>query len=192
MRLLKVLALSAVVLVSSVFAESFMVDKPHTNVGFKVKHLLVSSVNGNFGTFDGSIEFDYMKKELKSVKGTIGVASINTNNIKRDSHLKSADFFDVDKFPEMTFVSTKVDGDYLWGDLTIKSVTKNVKFEVEDIGTIVGPKGNKRVGFVLEGKIKRLDYGLSWNKLLEAGGAIVSNEIKLIIEMEGIAKKKMQ
>jgi|LGOV01.1.fsa_nt_gb polyisoprenoid-binding protein YceI len=191
MRLFKVLALSAVVLVSSVFAESFMIDKPHTNIGFKVKHLLVSSVNGNFNTFEGNIEFDYMKKELKSVKGTVIVSSIDTGNVKRDEHLKSDDFFNETKFPEIKFTSTKVDGEYLWGNLTIKGVTKNIKFEIEDIGTVIGPKGNKRVGFVLEGKIKRLDYGLNWNKLLEAGGAIVSNEIKLIIEIEGIAKKMM-
>ena len=191
MRILKVLALSVMVLISSVFAESFMIDKPHTNVGFKVKHLLVSSINGNFRTFDGNIEFDYMKKQLIGVNGTISVASIDTNNIKRDDHLKSPDFFDAAKFPDMKFVSTKVDGDYLWGDLTIKGTTKNVKFEIEDIGTVVGPKGNKRVGFVLTAKINRLDYGLNWNKLLEAGGAIVSKDIKLIIEMEGIAKKMM-
>lgn len=191
MRLLKVMALSAVVLAGSLFAETFMVDKPHTNVGFKAKHLLVSSVNGNFDTFDGSIDFDYMKKELKGLKGTVSVGSIDTDNTKRDNHLKSEDFFDAAKFPEIKFVSTKVDGEYLWGDLTIKGVTKNVKFEIEDVGTVIGPKGNKRVGFVLEGKINRFDYGLNWNKLLETGGAIVSKDIKLIIEMEGIAKKMM-
>lgn len=188
MRLLKVLVLSAVVLVSSMFAESFMLDMPHTHVGFKAKHLLVSSVNGNFNSFDGSIEFDYAKKQLTSLKGTISVASISTDNAKRDTHLKSSDFFNAEQFPEIKFVSTKIDGNYLWGDITIKDVTKNIKFEIADIGTIVGPKGNKRVGFVLEGKINRFDYGLNWNMLLEAGGAIVSQDIKLIIEMEGISK----
>jgi len=189
MSLFKILALSAILLVSSVFAESFMIDKPHTNVGFKAKHLLVSSVNGNFKTFDGSIEFDYMKKKLTSLKGTISTASIDTDNAKRDKHLRSADFFDTAKFPEMKFISTKINDKYVWGDLTIKGITKNIKLEIEDIGTVVGPKGNKRVGFTLEGKINRLDYGLNWNKLLETGGAIVSKDIKLIIEMEGIAKK---
>ncbi|WP_024953480.1 YceI family protein [Sulfurospirillum arcachonense] len=191
MSLLKVFLLSTIVLVSSTFAESFMLDKAHTNVGFKAKHLLVSSVNGNFDMFDGSIEFDYMKKQLKALKGTINVASIDTDNEKRDKHLKSPDFFDAKKFPKMTFVSTKVDGNHLWGDLTIKGITKNIKLEIDDVGTIIGPKSNKRIGFVLEGKINRLDYGLNWNKLLETGGAIVSNEIKLIIELEGIEKKKM-
>lgn len=191
MNVIKTLALGAMLLVSSVFAESFSVDKPHTNVGFKAKHLLVSTVNGHFDTFDGSIDFDYMKKQLKDVKGTIEVASLDTNNVKRDSHLKGSDFFDATKFPKITFVTTKVDGDSLWGDITIKGVTKNVKFDIEDVATIIGPKGTKRVGFALEGKINRFDFGLNWNKVLEAGGAIVSKEIKLVIELEGIAKDMM-
>ena len=189
MGFLKAVALSVMVFAGSVFAQSFTVDKPHTNVGFKVKHLLVSSVNGNFDAFDGSIDFDYENKQLKGLKGTVIVGSIDTDNTKRDDHLKSADFFDAEKFPQITFVSTKVEGDYLWGDLTIKGVTKNVKFEIEDVGTVIGPKGNKRIGFVLEGKINRFDFGLNWNKLLETGGAIVSSDIKLIIEMEGIEEK---
>ena len=188
MRLIKVFILGTAIFAGGLFAESFMLDKPHTNIGFKAKHLLVSSVNGNFTEFDGNIEFDYMKKELIALEGKIKVASINTDNAKRDDHLRSGDFFDANKFPEITFVSTKVEGDTLWGDLTIKGITKNVKFALDDVGTVIGPKGNKRVGFVLTGKVNRFDYGLNWNKLLEAGGAVVSEEIKIIIEMEGIAK----
>ena len=188
MKLVKSLTLGSVLLVSSMFAESFTIDKPHTNVGFKAKHLVVASVNGNFDSFDGSIEFDYAKKQLQNIQGTISVDSIDTDNVKRDKHLKSADFFNASKFPQITFTSTKVEGDYVWGDLKIKDVTKNVKFEIEDMATIIGPKGNKRIGFALEGKINRFDYDLKWNKVLEAGGAIVSKNIKLIIELEGIAK----
>lgn len=188
MKLVKSLALSSVLLVSSMFAEGFKIDKSHSSVGFKAKHLVVATVNGNFDSFDGSIEFDYEKKQLQNIQGTIEVDSIDTDNVKRDKHLESADFFNESKFPQITFTSTKVKGDYVWGDLTIKGVTRNVKFELEDVATIIGPKGNKRIGFVLEGKIDRFDYGLKWNKVLEAGGAIVSKDIKLIIELEGIAK----
>jgi len=188
MKLVKSLTLGSLLLASSMFAESFEIDKPHSSVGFKAKHLVVATVNGNFNSFDGSIEFDYATKQLESIKGTIAVKSVDTDNKKRDKHLKSSDFFNASKFPKITFTSTKVEGDNVWGDLTIKGITKNAKFELEDVATIIGPKGNKRIGFALSSKINRFDYGLKWNKALEAGGAIVSKDIKLIIELEGIAK----
>ncbi|MAD42740.1 MAG: hypothetical protein CL623_10175 [Arcobacter sp.] len=186
---LKKLAISSVLLVSTLFAGSYNVDKSHSDVGFKVKHLMISNVKGNFNEFKGSFEYDEKTKTLVSLNGEIEVSSINTDNEKRDKHLRAPDLFDAVKFPLITFKLTKVDGDDVYGDFTMKGVTKNIKLDFDNGGIIKDPWGNERAGFALSGKIDRTDFGITWNKILEAGGVTVGNTIKLDIEIEGIKAK---
>lgn len=182
-------SLIALALTTSLFAGSYSVDVSHSNVGFKVKHMMISSVRGNFKDFSGEFEYDKKSGKLVSLSGVVKAASIDTDIEKRDNHLRSADFFDVVKFPEIKFNLTRIKGDKAYGDLTIHGVTKNVKFDIEMGGTVKDPWGNSRVGFELEGKLNREDYGLTWNKLLESGGVVVGKKVKLYIEIEGILNK---
>jgi len=189
MKLIR-LSLASLLAASTLFAGNYSLDTSHSSVGFKVKHLMISNVKGNFGTFDGKFEYDEKSKTLKSLEGTVKADSINTDNSKRDEHLKSADFFDVAKFPEITFSLTKVDGDKATGKLTMHGVTKEVTLELENNGAIQDPWGNTRVGLALSGKINRYDFGLKYNKVLEAGGLTIGEEVKLEIELEGIMQKE--
>ncbi len=165
-------------------------DMPHTDVGFSVKHLMITNVKGKFNDFDAKIDFDYKTKQFKSFSAVIKTASVNTENEKRDKHLRSADFFNADVNPEMKFVMKSYKGDteegVMSGDLTIKGITHRVELEVEIGGTIKDFKGINRVGFVLSGKIDRSDFGLTWNKTLEAGGFVVGPKVKLNVEVEAI------
>jgi polyisoprenoid-binding protein YceI len=185
----KKLALLSTLLVSTLFAGNYNVDVSHSNMGFNVKHLMISNVKGNFNDFKGSFEYDEKTKTLVSLDGEIQVASINTDNEKRDKHLRAPDLFDAAKFPLITFKLTKVDGDDVYGDFTMKGVTKNIKLDFDNGGTIKDPWGNNRAGFTLSGKIDRTEFGITWNKILEAGGVTVGNEIKLDIEIQGIQTK---
>ena len=169
---------------SSLLATPHTVDVSHSSVGFKVKHMMVSTVSGNFGGFSGVYDLD--KGVLKSLSGTVKVATINTGIVKRDEHLRSDDFFDVAKYPDMIFVLTSHKGNKVVGNLTIHGVTKSVALTMDMGGVIVDNNGNKRSGFVLEGKINRKDFGLAWNKLMEAGGTVVGDEIRITVEVEGI------
>lgn len=173
-------------------ASEYVIDESHTNVGFSVKHMMITNVKGDFKTYDANIDFDKDKKVFNVLKASIDTASINTSNEKRDDHLRSEDFFASEKFPKMTFEmkSYKSDGDEgeMKGDLTIRGITKPVTLKVEDIATIKDFKGLNRVGFSLEGKINRLDYDLKWNKALEFGGVAVGDEVKIIIDVEAVEK----
>ena len=165
------------------------IDATHTNVGFTVKHMMVSKVRGNFNQFEGTIEGDPTDLANSKVQFKIDVDSINTSNEDRDNHLRSADFFDVENYPEMTFTSTKIvqtdDDEYeITGDLTMKGVTKEVTLEAEFEGKGVNPWGQEVVGFSVEGKVNRKDFGLTWNQTLETGGVLVSETIKIVIELE--------
>lgn len=170
----------------SLFAVPYSVDVAHTSVGFKVKHMMISTVSGNFSGFNGA--YDLEKGVLKSLTATIKADSINTGIAKRDEHLRSGDFFDVKKFPEMTFKMSTHQGNKVTGDLSIHGITKKVDLNVEMGGEVTDPWGDKRSGFILTGVVNRKDYGLVWNKAMEAGGVVVGDEIKLIIEVEGIKK----
>lgn len=170
----------------SVFAGNYTVDTTHSNVGFKVKHMMISEVSGKFDTFNGTFDYDEKTKTLKSLNGKIDVNSINTANVKRDDHLKSPDLFDVQKYPSITFTLNKVKGDKAYGKLTMHGVTKNVILALENNGVIKDPWGNTRVGLGLSGQLNRKDYGISWNTALEAGGVAVSENVKLDIQLEGI------
>lgn len=183
------LGLASVLVASGLLAGTFKVDEDHSNVGFKVKHMLITNVTGKFDKFHGSFELDEKTNTLKSLTGEVEVASINTENEKRDGHLRSDDFFAAKEHPKMTFFVTKVDGDEVTGKLTIRGTTKTVKFDLEQSGVITDPWGNTRTGLTLETKINRFDYGLKWNKALEAGGLIVGDTVKIIVELEGILAK---
>jgi polyisoprenoid-binding protein YceI len=163
------------------------IDPAHSEIQFKVKHLVISTVTGSFTQFTGTIDapesFDTAKIAFEA-----DINSINTNNEQRDGHLKSADFFDAEKFPKLLFSSvnfTRDSGDYtLEGDLTIKGVSRRVKLAVEHNGITKDPWGNVKAGFELIGKISRKDFGLTWNALTETGGAVVSDEVKLIASIQ--------
>ncbi|RXJ68032.1 hypothetical protein CRV08_09495 [Halarcobacter ebronensis] len=188
MKIIKT-GLASVMAASALFAGTYNVDPSHSNVGFKVKHLMISNVTGKFNKFDGSFEYDEKSGKITALNGVVDASSINTEDQKRDGHLKSADFFDVAKYPNITFKVSKVDDDKAYGKLTIKDVTKDVVFDVETTGTATDPWGNKRVGLEISGKINREDFGLTWNQALEAGGVLLGDTIKINVELEGILAK---
>ncbi len=172
-------------------AGNWKVDQSHTTVGFSVSHIF-TSVQGRFDRFDGTIVFDPEKPESAIVRATVEAASINTNNAKRDKHLRSGDFFDVEKHPTLSFESTggvtemKENRGKLAGNLTIHGVTKPVVFDVTFRGQGKDPWGNVRAGFAASLSINRKDYGLNWNEVLETGGLLVGEEVEIRIDAEGI------
>lgn len=188
MKLIKI-GIASIVAAGALYAGTYNVDASHSNVGFKVKHLMISNVNGNFEKFNGSFEYDEKSGVLKALNGVIETSSINTDDVKRDGHLKSADFFDATKYPTMTFKLDRVEDDKAYGKLTIKDITKDVAFDIEKTGEVTDPWGNKRVGLEISGKINREDYGLKWNKTLEAGGVLVGETVKIQVELEGVLAK---
>lgn len=188
MKLIK-LGMASILAAGALYAGTYNVDASHSNVGFKVKHLMISNVTGKFDKFNGSFEFDEKSGKVTSVDGTVEVASINTDNEKRDGHLKSADFFDAGKYPTITFKVDKIEDEKAYGKFTMRGVTKDVEFDIENTATVTDPWGNKRVGVEISGKVNRKDYGVNWNKALEAGGVVVDETVKIIVELEGIEAK---
>ena len=171
-------------------AANWNVDASHTNIVFSVSHLF-TSVQGRFNDFEATVQFDPAAPDKTVVKGTIRATSINTDNEKRDKHLRGADFFDVEKYPTLEFESTglkewKGKKGKLAGNLTIHGVTKPVEFDVAFLGQGSDPWGNVRSGFRATLTINRKDYGLNWNKALETGGLLVGDEIEIRIDAEGI------
>jgi polyisoprenoid-binding protein YceI len=165
----------------------WVLDPAHSEITFKVKHLMISHVKGAFKTFEASIDGEDFRSSNFNV--TIDTGSISTNNDDRDAHLKSPDFFEVDQYPKITFVSKslkKVDDDEfkLIGDLTIKGTTQEIKLDTEFGGFMKDPYGNEKAGFSIKGKLNRKDFGLNWNAALEAGGVMVGNEIKINAEVQ--------
>ncbi|MBI3004591.1 MAG: YceI family protein [Ignavibacteriales bacterium] len=165
------------------------IDPAHSEVSFKVKHLVVSTVTGNFGQFDATIQSERPDFSDAKVAFEADVNSINTKNEQRDGHLKSPDFFDSLKYPKMSFASTSVKNmsDYelkVTGNLTMRGVTKEITLDVVYNGTVPGFGGNQVAGFEIRTKLNRFDYGLQWNALTEAGGVVVSNEVKIEIVAE--------
>lgn len=188
MKLVK-LGLASILTAGALFGGTYNVDSSHSNVGFKVKHMMISNVQGKFEKFTGSFEYDEKTKQLQSLNGNIEVNSINTGDTKRDDHLKAPDLFDATKFPSITFVLNKIEDDKAYGQLTMHGITKNIELDFENNGSIKDPWGNTRVGLALSGKLNRKDYGITWNKVLEAGGVAVGDKVKLDIELEGILAK---
>ena len=158
-------------------------DPAHSEITFKVRHMMISNVKGEFKNF--SIDLESADDEFKNVKAnaTIDTASISTNNTDRDNHLKSAEFFNAEAHPQITFETDSLNDD-ITGNLTINGVTKPVKLDVDFGGINVDPWGQTKDGFSFEGKIKRSDFGLNWNAALEAGGVMVSDEVKIAGELQ--------
>lgn len=192
MRLITRLFAASVLTFGLANATPHTLDESHTEVGFSVKHLMITNVKGEFTNFSADIDFDHKTKTFNKLNAVIQTKSVDTGIVKRDNHLRSEDFFLAEKYPQITFnmKSYKGDGDegVMVGDLTIRGITKEVKLEVEDLGTIKDFEGNNRVGFTLKGKIKRGDYGLKWNKALELGGFAVGEKVKIIVEIEAVEK----
>jgi len=165
------------------------IDNAHSQVGFAVKHLMISTVRGRFGSVSGTVEFPEGAFEDARADVTIDAASIDTREEKRDAHLRSADFFDVEKFPTLTFKSRRVqaiNGDtfQLLGDLTIKGITREVALDVEVDGFQKDPWGGQRAGFSATTSVNRKDFGLTWNQALETGGLLVGDEIKISLDVQ--------
>lgn len=180
-------AIASLLLGSTVLSAAvYKVDPSHSNVGFKVKHMMISTVTGKFGNFNGVYDLD--KGQFKSLNGAIKADSIDTGIVKRDDHLRSADFFDTGKFGDISFVMTSATKTKMTGNLTIHGITKKVVLEIDMGGVVEDPWGNQRSGFVLTGQINRKDFGLNWNKAIEAGGVVVGDEVKMVVEIEGIAE----
>jgi polyisoprenoid-binding protein YceI len=163
-------------------------DTTHTDVIFAAKHMMVTTVRGKFATVSGALELDPENPTASSGSFTIAAASLNTGVEQRDGHLRSADFFDVERFPEITFVSTSVShkggSDYVvTGDLSIRGVTKSVALETEYLGLYASMGGARRAGFHAAAKLNREDWGLTWNVGLEAGGWLVGKDVKLEIDL---------
>ncbi len=191
MNRFKSLLFITVFAVSSVFAQKtgWSLDKAHSSVGFSVKHMVISEVVGNFQDFD--ISFNSTKSDFTdaSVDATIKVASINTNNERRDGHLKTEDFFNAEKFPVITFKSTSFEnvGDNKYkitGDLTIRDVTKKVTFDATYNGSIRAPWGAEVYSWKAALAINRFDYGLKWSKAIEAGGLIAGDTVNITLNLE--------
>jgi polyisoprenoid-binding protein YceI len=185
-------ALLLVVLVVSTAraADTYVVDPAHSSVSFRIRHLF-SSVTGRFEKFEGKIVYDESDPKKSAASGSIDVATINTNVAKRDEHLKSPDFFDVAKYPKITFETTEVsdvsaDGKSgkLVGNLTMHGVTKPVVLEATILGKGKDPQGKERIGLHATTKVNRKDYGLTWNKALETGGALVGDEVTIELDVE--------
>lgn len=165
------------------------IDTAHTNLGFTIKHMMVSKVRGNFTDFNGTIEGDPENLTTSNITLKVDMNSINTNNEDRDNHLRSEDFFDTETYPKMEFVSTNIveksDDEYdVTGNLTIKGVTNEVTFKAEFEGKATNPWGQEVVGYTVEGAIDRKEFGLTWNQALETGGFVVGDKIKITIELE--------
>lgn len=169
------------------------IDPSHSSIGFSVRHLVIAKVHGRFGTFSGTITLDDdLARSRVDVK--IDAASLDTREEKRDGHLRSADFFDVEKFPHLTFVGKSVEvaggkAKSLTGDLTIHGVTRAVTLAVDDLGRAKDPWGNERVAFEAKGSIDRKDFGLKWNQALETGGVLVGEKVDLSIEVQAVLAK---
>jgi polyisoprenoid-binding protein YceI len=167
----------------------WVVDSSHSEILFKVKHLMITNVKGEFRKFDIAVETEGNDFSTAKVKTTIDASSIFTNEEKRDGHLKSEDFFDVENHKELVFESTSLkredDDEFeMKGNLTIRGVKKEVKVEVEFGGLMTDPYGNEKAGFSIEAKINRKDWGLNWNAALEAGGVLVGEEVKIMAEIQ--------
>lgn len=174
----------------TITAGTYALDPAHTTIGFVARHAMITKVRGNFNEFEGTLTVGENITDSTATT-TVKTASIDTNNADRDAHVKNEDFFDVEKFPEMTFTATKFDVNEagegtVTGDLTIKGTTKSVDFKVEETGVAEDPFGNTRLGFESKTSINRTDFGVDFNAPLKTGGVLVSEEIKIELEVSAI------
>ncbi len=172
-------------------------DPTHSEIGFKIKHLMISNVSGNFNKFAVEVETNGDDFSNAKITASVDVSSINTNNEQRDQHLKNADFFDTEKSSAITFKSTRIEKTddenfMLYGDLTIKDTTKPIKLSVDYSGTAKDPWGNIKAGFTINGKINRKDFGISYNAVLETGGVMLGEEVKIVGEIQLVKQVELQ
>ncbi len=171
----------------------FNVDPDHSSIGFSVAHMVVSKTTGRFTDYNGFIEMDPETLKIKDIEALINTASVTTYHEKRDGHLKNEDFFNVEKYPTMTYKMkySRKDGDNIIaiGDLTMLGVTREITLSGKFNGVVKDPYGNTRVGFTAEGKLNRKDFGMNWNKLLDSGGLVVSDDVSIKLEIECIREK---
>ena len=184
--------LAAVLIGQPVWAATYELDADHTTISFKIRHLF-SKVQGTFDEFSGTFDYEPGKPQIWKAKAEIQAASINTRVKERDKHLRSKDFFEVDKYPTITFTSTEVTdvtptSAKVHGLLKIHGVEKPVILDLEIHGVGKDPWGNVRAGFTASTKINRTDFGLTWNKAIEAGQFLVGDEVEILIEVEGLSK----
>ena len=167
---------------------TWVIDPAHTSIAFSARHAMVAKVRGNFTAFEGQFSIDAANIAASAAAITIQAASIDTDNADRDGHLKSADFLDVEQFPTLTFTSTSVSQSgstyNVTGDLSIHGITKQITVPFELVGVSQDPWGNTKIGFEAETEISRKDFGLTWNAALETGGVLVSDTIKLSLDVE--------
>ncbi len=173
---------------------SFDIDLTHSEIGFTVRHMMFAKVRGQFKSWSSSIGFDGQDPTKATIEVQVDTASIDTREDKRDGHLRSADFFDSEKFPKMIFKSKRIeragDAEYkVVGDLTIRDVTREITLDVEQTGSGKDPWGNQRLGFSAKAAIQRSDWGLKWNQALEAGGVLVSEKVDIHVEVQLVEKK---
>jgi polyisoprenoid-binding protein YceI len=169
-------------------------DAAHSHVSFSVRHMMIANVRGEFQKVSGEAVYDPRRPEAAQVSATVDVASINTRDEKRDAHLRSADFFDVERYPNLTFVSTSVrrkgEGLELVGELTIRDTTREVTLAIDEITPEhTDPWGNQRVGASARTKIRRSDFGMRWNAALEAGGVLVGDDVSIVVEAELVKQR---
>ena len=178
---------------SSVQAQTWTIDASHSAAQFAVRHMMVTTVRGDMGKISGAVTFDPAKPAAGSIEATVDVTAINTREAGRDKHLKSADFFDVEKFPTITFKSKKIDpaaggGFKVTGDLTMKGVTKEVVLDVEPLRPVIkDQRGASRTGTTATTKLNRQDYGVNWSRALDGGGVVVSDEVSVTIDIQLIS-----
>jgi len=170
-------------------ATNWQIDAAHTNVEFAVRHLMISTVKGRFGDVSGTLSLDPNDPTAATAEVTIKTASIDTRQEQRDAHLRSADFFEAEKYPLITFRSKSIEGDtesdfLVYGDLTIRDVTREIVLNVTREGQVADPWGGQRVAFSATGKIDRKAFGLTYNQALETGGVVVGDEIKISVDAE--------
>jgi len=173
-------------------ADEFVIDPVHSSIEFSVRHMMVTNVRGRFREFSGTIFYDEKDITKSSVRVTIKTASIDTGNADRDAHLRSPDFFDAAKYPEITFASTRIEkrgDDYVCiGTLTIRGVAREVAIPFRILGVVKDQRGNTRLGVEAGLTINRLDYGVSWSRALEGGGLVVGNDVKIELNVQAIKR----
>ncbi|MDF1573819.1 MAG: YceI family protein [Bacteroidales bacterium] len=165
------------------------IDPTHSEIAFKAKHMMISTVSGHFESFDASVEAEGEDFRNARVSFSAKIDSINTKNSDRDTHLKSDDFFNAAAYPELTFISESFDGERLSGVLTIRGISREISLDVNFNGVAVDPYGQTKAGFEISGEISRKDFGLQWNAVTEAGSIVVSDQVKLVVDAQFVKQE---
>lgn len=175
------------------FAGNFSLDKAHTNVGFEVTHMVITTVTGTFNDFEVDLDWNPQDTKNSSVKATIKLVSVDTGNQKRDDHLRTSDFFDAPNHPDMLFTSKKIEntgkGFTAYGTLSMRGISKDIELPFEVLGPVVGPWGNERIGITASTTINRQDWGVSYGSIMDNGGLLISNDVIININGQFIKSK---